>query len=134
MPDQVLTTIATQLATIICTQRGIEFTRSVSVTEDAPGDIDVSKTSIFIHPLFFTAGDPIATMNHVIDVCIEFDQKLDRAHRRYVSDLKLQFRASLRNLLRFDPDLVREIFEEEVSTFTDEEILVLEITDETMQG
>lgn len=121
-----LETIAVQLIGILAPRRNYSFTRKIHIEENCRGDVDVSRHRVIIHPLFLTGGDPVATIEHVLDVCKQFDREYEAQSRRAIVDLKYKLRWTISELLRLDEaDSIRAILEEELSLGS-EELLVLE--------
>ena len=89
-------------------------TREIEVDSDASGDIEVTLTRVVVHPLYFTAGDPIATAEHIIDLCQDYDKQREIATKRAVADLRYKLRYYLRELQKVDPFCIQQIIEEEL--------------------
>jgi hypothetical protein len=118
--------IAVQLVDILAPRRNYRFKREVQV-EECGGDLDVSINVVRIHPKFLTGGDPIASIEHVIDVCIEFDKMYASKTRRMKANARFQFRSALKNLQRIEPDRWQRIVEQELGIGGEEFLELQEI-------
>lgn len=108
------TRIANDLALIVSKSRRRKFTKNIIVTDECGGSLDVSYDRVLLHPSFFIEGNPVAAIEHVLDVSEEFDHVRERRTTQAIADLKHKLRFCLRELSRHDPLSLQKIIEEEL--------------------
>lgn len=120
-----LEVIAAQLVGILAPRRHLAFSRTIEVDDDAGGDVEVSVSKVTLHPIYFTTGNPLNVVEHILDLTVEFDRRREIATKRAIADLKGQLRYYLRELRRLDPASLQPIIEEELG-LGEKEILHIE--------
>lgn len=120
------TEIAKRLAEVLSSKRGKPFRKEIIVEENCGGSIEVSRFRVVIDPFFLTEGNPVSTIEHVLDVSEEFDRRYERQTLSAIIDLKAKLRFCLRELSRLDPDSIQSIVEEELG-MGDHDVISLRI-------
>ena len=120
-----LTLIANSLFEILSSQQRERFNREIIVSEECGGDIEITKTKAYIHPFLFTVGDPVATMNEVLNLVKEFEKKRRAAEQSILMKARWNLRIAIRDILRVDPENAQKLIEDSLA-LESEDILTAE--------